>query len=797
MYNKNMEKIVINPIKVDLHIHSCFSAHKDKKVVKNCTIDRIPTLIEKIKLNKVDLFSITDHDYFSYKLYSSLKKYEGKDFKKILPGIEFTVLMESGSKDKKPIHIIAIFNDSDEEKVRNIEKCLLTNDGKIRYDNHEAFSENKFLEIIKEINLDVVLVAHQKSSVCSSLPPQENDATSLGPTKFNELLNLEYFEAYECKNRKNRVFNNLYALNKNADYEIIRFITGSDCHDWSVYPKHDKSESDNNGFKFTYLKCLPNFKGLALSFTDSSRIKIENNFFNTSNNNIKSILLSVKNTKIELPLSKGINAIIGDNSIGKSLLMNYLLDYDNIDLSTKNGYQQFLEQNNLKIYTKIPKTEQYDYDKQGEIRNKFKYNQHEDSNFLKSKFPDNPIYDSQVEGIRQIIDNYCNDILNKFLYDEEFKNLNVIHLNEIIQSSNNIKVRKLGKFSDDIIKRCNKQINLLNKLIVSLSDKTINYFEENEKNVLNNFRETISKFKFKYESNRKIEKFKQEVHNKVWTGIKNFDADYEIFKNESDKKIELFNTEIDSLSECIFKLLSYKQKIDNFDFNKIKEIEIPFNSLEYGKYVFIKGAKNCKKFTKEYFESIISRSLLKNKKINLSSVTNNELLDSVKKNIVTIKPSFENDGLRILKENMLHILNDDFTITPNIKNIVDKEEVYEKYSNGMNATIYFDIISEDNKPGIYAIDQPEDDVSQNSIRTNLISDFKRMATKRQVLLITHNPQFVVNLDADNVICLERIEGDINIASGALESDDILEKVANNLDGGIESIKKRWKKYDKE
>ena len=119
----------------------------------------------------------------------------------------------------------------------------------------------------------------------------------------------------------------------------------------------------------------------------------------------------------------------------------------------------------------------------------------------------------------------------------------------------------------------------------------------------------------------------------------------------------------------------------------------------------------------------------------------------------------------------------------------------------MNATIYFDIISGDERQGIYIVDQPEDDVSQKSIKENLILDFKKMSEQRQIILVTHNPQFVVNLDVDNVICIYKNNDEIVISSGALEFEDeksnILQIVADNLDGGVDAIKKRWKRYGKE
>ena len=121
----------------------------------------------------------------------------------------------------------------------------------------------------------------------------------------------------------------------------------------------------------------------------------------------------------------------------------------------------------------------------------------------------------------------------------------------------------------------------------------------------------------------------------------------------------------------------------------------------------------------------------------------------------------------------------------------------------MNSAIYFDILSTDRREGIYIVDQPEDDISQNGIKSNVLDNFKAMSNNRQIIMITHNPQFVVNLDVDNVICLTKDDKDnLCLKYGALEyvdkekDIDILDTVAKNLDGGIDSIKKRWKRYEK-
>lgn len=109
------------------------------------------------------------------------------------------------------------------------------------------------------------------------------------------------------------------------------------------------------------------------------------------------------------------------------------------------------------------------------------------------------------------------------------------------------------------------------------------------------------------------------------------------------------------------------------------------------------------------------------------------------------------------------------------------------------------MVAEDDSPGVYIIDQPEDQISQMSIKEHVIGAFKRMSEKRQVILITHNPQFVVNLDAGNVVAIKKEDGrPLRFYSGALEYEcdeyGILDIVANTVEGGADVVRKRLKRY---
>ena len=166
-------KVVDSGYKIDLHIHSVCSQAKDKKKVAFNTIDHINTLAERLNANGVQMCAITDHDAFSFDMYTALKGYElveNSSIIKVFPGVEFSVEL-IGEKGPTVLHVIAIFNDEDEDKLGKISSCLNDDYGNVGYDRPSAFSEEKFLSILRNINLDTVLIVHQKMQTQNQRAP--------------------------------------------------------------------------------------------------------------------------------------------------------------------------------------------------------------------------------------------------------------------------------------------------------------------------------------------------------------------------------------------------------------------------------------------------------------------------------------------------------------------------------------------------------------------------------------------------------------------------------------------------
>lgn len=108
--------------------------------------------------------------------------------------------------------------------------------------------------------------------------------------------------------------------------------------------------------------------------------------------------------------------------------------------------------------------------------------------------------------------------------------------------------------------------------------------------------------------------------------------------------------------------------------------------------------------------------------------------------------------------------------------------------------LYLSIDVDDERPLI--IDQPEENLDPESVYHELVACFKEAKTRRQIIIVTHNANLVVNTDADQVIVASRGEHkpkalpDISYISGGLENPKIREAVCSILEGGQEAFKER-------
>ncbi|MCI5733104.1 MAG: hypothetical protein MR296_03645, partial [Tenericutes bacterium] len=128
----------------------------------------------------------------------------------------------------------------------------------------------------------------------------------------------------------------------------------------------------------------------------------------------------------------------------------------------------------------------------------------------------------------------------------------------------------------------------------------------------------------------------------------------------------------------------------------------------------------------------------------------------------------------------------------------DKLEIINRMSPGTQTNILMEYIVSKDTTIPLLIDQPEDNIDNETIYTKLTNWFRKLKSKRQVIVVTHDANIVINADAENVIIANKEDNNLfNYCYGALEYEDILERISIILDGGIEAVERRLKKYGRE
>jgi chromosome segregation protein len=127
---------------------------------------------------------------------------------------------------------------------------------------------------------------------------------------------------------------------------------------------------------------------------------------------------------------------------------------------------------------------------------------------------------------------------------------------------------------------------------------------------------------------------------------------------------------------------------------------------------------------------------------------------------------------------------------------------FPKASPGQQASALLELLLSQSA-GTLIIDQPEDDLD-NRIIMQIVALIRKSKDRRQLLFTTHNPNIVVNGDADKVIALRsgesarddtsdgRIQVDVD---GAIETPEIRKVITRIMEGGKEAFDLRNRKYN--
>ena len=96
------------------------------------------------------------------------------------------------------------------------------------------------------------------------------------------------------------------------------------------------------------------------------------------------------------------------------------------------------------------------------------------------------------------------------------------------------------------------------------------------------------------------------------------------------------------------------------------------------------------------------------------------------------------------------------------------------------------------------LDQPEDDLDNHLIYDLVVRQIRENKLRRQIIVVTHNPNIVVNGDAEMLHALDFRGGQCIVAqSGSLQEKAMREEVCRIMEGGREAFERRYRRLGKE
>ena len=96
------------------------------------------------------------------------------------------------------------------------------------------------------------------------------------------------------------------------------------------------------------------------------------------------------------------------------------------------------------------------------------------------------------------------------------------------------------------------------------------------------------------------------------------------------------------------------------------------------------------------------------------------------------------------------------------------------------------------------LDQPEDDLDNHLIYELIVRQIRENKRRRQLIIVTHNPNVVVNGDAEMVHAFDFGGGQCRVMNrGALQEKAVREEVCRVMEGGREAFSRRWARLGRE
>ncbi|GAA9616618.1 PHP-associated domain-containing protein [Helicobacter pylori] len=282
---------------------------------------------------------------------------------------------------------------------------------------------------------------------------------------------------------------------------------------------------------------------------------------------------------------------------------------------------------------------------------------------------------------------------------------------------------------------------------------------------------------------REIEEIANKIKGFSWEGI---DKDIENFENQIEEKLKEINSAFEEISKNHKEVepITIKYRLDEDIFEGVFE---DFDKLVDKGFNIQKHQSKIKEYLKEIE--------LKN----TIDMQHAGFIEELYGSIDNKKAAFY-ETMKDIFDREIHFQIYRLLILKHLRN-VEKYKIFEvrydkralnETSFGQKCTaVLVVLLSLGNNPII--IDEPEAHLDSALIANYLVTLIKKQKQKRQIIFATHNANFVLNADAEQIIQLKNENNKIVVQSFMVESDKHKEDLLK-LEGGKKAFKDRERKY---
>lgn len=443
--------------------------------------------------------------------------------------------------------------------------------------------------------------------------------------------------------------------------------------------------------------------------------------------------------------------------------------------------------------------------------------------------------DEQIQQYKSIQKRHQQNQQKIDLFENEFSQTNAF-LQELNKELSNLQERKntflrsihkneFRSYYQDKLKFIDDSIDQLQGLIseigASINTEGKRVFDTD--NIFNKELEQINYEKSNIEEELKPYQQNEEVKKQIRTLEEFIKNDGKLLSeiDSLNKKLETKRQSIEEIKTKLFDLYknSYDEYIDIVEQlkNRTKELEKDGLQIEgIAQFNFPKFYENILSFTDGRSTSIQRYDILKNKKTRIAGYEYSELESQIEKILEDILKKEYPINTRFNEREIIKKLLDDYFY--DYWEITYKNDKLGEMSTGKASFVILMLIiglSQSKSPIL--IDQPEDNLDNRSVSENIISYLRNKKIERQIILVTHNANIVVNADAENVIvanqkgqndkettslyrfdyingAIENTFSKIETETDLLKSMGIKEHIADIVEGGKEAFKNRERKY---